>query len=179
MELTGADELIAAVERLSRINIEQLLSIIGEYLVSETKTRFEKGIGPDKNKWKELAPSTLAIPKPSSPDYPPNRKPRDPSKPILVGAGHLRDSINYQVSGNEVHCGTNKEYAPTHQFGLKLEIRPTNKLALRFYGPGGREIIVKKATLNIPARPFLGFSDDDEEEIRNIIEDYIKEVAGV
>ena len=82
------------------------------------------------------------------PDGKPWKKPqKDNPKRVktLVVTGHLRDSIRPRASKNKVVIGTNKVYAATHQFGRA----------------------------NIPARPYLGLSVENAEELKIIIEDYL------
>lgn len=71
---------------------------------------------------------------------------------ILTRTGRLKSSINYHAGKDHVVVGTNLIYAAIHQFGGKA-------------GRGHRA--------NIPARPFLVVQDEDLEEIREIIRDYI------
>jgi len=66
--------------------------------------------------------------------------------------GGLRGSINYQVRGNQLSLGSPMPYARIHQLG----------------GKAGRN---RKVT--IPSRPYLGVSEDDEAEIRDIVADYL------
>lgn len=66
---------------------------------------------------------------------------------ILTESGTLADTLNYQINGDELMFGSNMEYAATHQFG--------------------------RDEANIPARMFLGLSDDDEEEILAILSDHL------
>jgi phage virion morphogenesis protein len=70
------------------------------------------------------------------------RKKKNADK-ILVLEGLLRDLLAYNVKADELEFGTNLVYGATHQFG-----RPE---------------------AGIPARPFLGFSDDDRAEILEIL----------
>jgi phage virion morphogenesis protein len=65
------------------------------------------------------------------------------SNKILRGYGTLADTLNYQLNGDQLLFGSNMEYAATHQFG--------------------------REDANIPAREFLGFSDEDENEILDIL----------
>lgn len=67
--------------------------------------------------------------------------------------GHLMQSITYAISGDSVQIGTNVVYAPIHHLG----------------GKTGRN-----HSADIPARPYLGLSNNDEFEIQNIIAEYIK-----
>ena len=69
---------------------------------------------------------------------------------ILKLRGYLRDTLRYQATDVSVAIGSNRVYSAIHQFG----------------GQAGRE---HKAT--IPARPYLGVSDDDVAAILEIIED--------
>ena len=69
---------------------------------------------------------------------------------ILKLRGYLRDTLRYQATDVSVAIGSNRVYSSIHQFG----------------GQAGWE---HKAT--IPARPYLGVSDDDVAAILEIIED--------
>ena len=75
---------------------------------------------------------------------------------ILVRTGRLKNSIFYEAGKDHVTVGTNVVYAAIHQFG----------------GKAGRKHAAK-----IPARPFLVVQDEDLEEIKEIILDYIKALS--
>ena len=66
---------------------------------------------------------------------------------ILRGYGTMADTLNYQLNGDQLMFGSNMEYAATHQFG--------------------------RESANIPAREFLGFSDNDENEIIGILSSHL------
>lgn len=68
---------------------------------------------------------------------------------ILRADGYLADTLNYQVGKNQLQFGSPQEYAASHQFG--------------------------RDSANIPARPFLGISSDDETEILAILRGHLKE----
>tara|TARA_B110000211_G_scaffold218716_1_gene263806 strand:- start:834 stop:1280 length:447 start_codon:yes stop_codon:yes gene_type:complete len=72
------------------------------------------------------------------------------SDKILRGYGTLADMLSYQISGNQLMFGSNMEYAATHQFG--------------------------RDNANIPARPFLGVSGEDETEIIDILRSHLSGV---
>ena len=75
------------------------------------------------------------------------RKKYNPTK-VLTERGFLRKDLRYQVlNKTTVQVGSNLEYAATHQFGRD----------------------------KIPARPFLGLSPQDHQEIRAIISDLAAE----
>jgi phage virion morphogenesis protein len=71
---------------------------------------------------------------------------------LLEGEGLLLGSIGYAVAlaGDRVEIGSNMIYAATHQFGDEKR--------------------------NIPARPFLGLSRDDEAELDDAIDNFISRV---
>lgn len=62
---------------------------------------------------------------------PPAALKRKADDKILQQSGTMRDSLAYQFVGEELHFGSNQEYAAAHQFGYE----------------------------DIPARPFIGLFD--------------------
>lgn len=74
------------------------------------------------------------------------------SKDILRLDGYLRDLLRYQTSESGLEFGTDAVYGATHQFG--------------------------DDSRNIPARPYLGLSAEDEEEILHIFQQYFDEIFG-
>ena len=75
--------------------------------------------------------------------------------------GRLRQSIQWEVRGNETHVGSSVVYAAIHEFGGKTRARvieARRAKALRFMGRGG-EIIFRRRVNHpgsqIPARPYI------------------------
>ena len=69
--------------------------------------------------------------------------------------------------------GTNAKHAATHQFGDQgRTIRARKAKNLRFQ-VGGQWVSKKQVKVNIPARPFLGLSDEDMQEIKATTEEFI------
>lgn len=80
------------------------------------------------------------------------RKGRD--KP-LVHSGTLMEQIHYQLSGSDaLEVGSSMVYAAMQQFGGTKSEFP------HLWG-------------DIPGRPFIGISDDDEETILKTLNDYL------
>lgn len=80
------------------------------------------------------------------------RKKKNADK-ILILDEFLRDTLAYEADADGVEFGSNRIYAATHQFGADDR--------------------------GIPARPFLGISDDDEAEILEILRDFLADsVSG-
>ena len=71
---------------------------------------------------------------------------------ILQENGTLVNTIAAQVEGDGVAVGSNMPYASIHQLG----------------GNAGRN-----KSVNLPARPYLGLNDEDQEEITGIVEDWL------
>ena len=141
-------------------NLEPMLSEMGEAVVESTRLRFTDGKGPDGNKWAPLSAATLL-----------RRRKKGKGAQPLLDTGRLRNSITKRVEPRSVWIGTNVVYARTHQFGAAKGAFGTGKYKTRkgsFPIPWG----------NIPARPFLGFSRDDQAEIVAIIQRRIAEAGG-
>jgi len=92
------------------------------------------------------------------------------SNQVLHDTGQLAASIQPRSGDNFAEVGTNKAYAPVHQFGSSpYVIRPRHKKALAFGG-----VVVKSVNHpGVPARPFLGLSAADKAEIITILEQHI------
>ncbi len=73
----------------------------------------------------------------------------------LGEGGGLLGTIAYQANDVRVEVGSPKDYAAIHQFG----------------GEAGRNRAVK-----IPARPYLGLSTEDKEDIIDTLQDHLLEL---
>ncbi|MGO1072316.1 phage virion morphogenesis protein [Lysobacter sp. CA199] len=86
-----------------------------------------------------------------SPPYKARKQHKRPGVPILKFDFHmLGDQFSYQVIGSTLYVGTNAIYGATHQFGRDP----------------------------IPARPWLGLSKADHEEIPLIVKDHVMAAFG-
>jgi phage virion morphogenesis protein len=95
---------------------------------------------------------------------------------ILTVSSRLRNSITYHPSRDSVLIGTTVVYGAIHQFGGKTKphtIRPRRKKAL--FWPGARHPVklVNHPGSEIPARPYLVWSDDDWERVSRIIKEHL------
>jgi len=161
-------EIIAALDRLSAKakRLGPAFKNIGEELLRSTRERFALQEDPDGHKWQPLKDSTKA--NKAAHGY--------GGQNILTMRGHLRDSIRYQADERGVRIGTNRIYGAIHQFGGATRahvIRPKDKKALAW--PGARNPVrsVRHPGSRIPARPFLGLSQQDRERILEIIADHL------
>ena len=124
-------------------NIEPALVDISEYLTESTKQRFIDGKAPDGTAWE-----------PNS-DYTLSRKKGD--KPLIGESKALSTQFSGEITANALLFGSPMEYAAVQQFGAKKHSFTGGK------SPWG----------DIPARPFLGISNEDEDVILEIIKEYI------
>lgn len=89
--------------------------------------------------------------------------------------GGLKDSIQYQASGNSVKIGTNKIYGAIHQFGGTVkaaDIYPKNKKALAWGGCLHPVKKVHRPAFEMPARPFLMVQEEDWRKIGGEVEEW-------
>jgi phage virion morphogenesis protein len=163
-----------------------LLKQIGEYLVRSTQDRFDTQKGPDGTPWQPVSPRWWEKKK---------------VKKILTESSRLRDSIVPRYSSNSVEWGTNVKYAGVHQEGKTIN-HPERSQVIHFKQKirgqitrGSRneegkmeagDLFSKKKgshyamkvqigahDTTMPARPFLGISGDDANEILARVQDYL------
>lgn len=138
-------------------DLTPLMEGFGSTLESGTLDRFDSESAPDGSAWK------------------PSLRARTEGGKTLTDSAQLRGSITSQAGSDHVEVGTNKIYAGVHQFGAT--IRAKSSAGLRFQLPGGlgfRRVM----EVEIPARPFLGLSSDDEAELLAQAEDYAAAAIG-
>lgn len=141
------------LQRLANLNFTALHKEIGQCLVSSTQERFKTETAPDGTKW------------------PPSIRAREEGGQTLSQTRRLRNSITYTARPDRVEAGTNDKRARTHQLGAT--IKPKRAKALKFMV--GKRWAVKQS-VTIPARPFMGISEDDIAEINEIIREHLEEV---
>lgn len=142
---------------------DELFKEIGEHLTNTTQERFRTSTAPDGSKWQLNSSVTLWR---TLGDEHFNKngtvnkkgKHRFNSKKPLIGvgqtAGTLQDSIHYQLGNGEVFVGSNLIYAPMMHYGGTKAQFP------HLWG-------------DIPARPFIGLSLADEQEIIELVKEHI------
>lgn len=165
-EVQGTLELLA--QRAGRL--APALAEVGEVLVGSTQDRFGSETDPDGHRWAENSDTTLLR-------YLNRRQDsytkkgrlsakgarRLAGKKILTDGGYLGDLIHYQLQdgGRALAVGSSRKYAAVQQFGQPQGASGTDRRGHPI--PWG----------NIPARPFLGLSDDDRERVLAILRDYL------
>lgn len=127
----------------------------GEIVLVSTKQRFIDGIAPDGSRWAPNSLVTLARKK--------------PGQPVLWGeSGNLRTEIHAEAGPDGLVWGTGAttaDYAATQQFGAAQGAFGRTK----FNGP--------IPWGNIPARPFLGISQEDKSNLLDCLREYLEEAV--
>ena len=163
-----------------RLNdMSPVMEEIGNIILDSVEENFEEGgrysspgswRGGSK-KWEPLSPSTIKQ----------RRKEGSwPGQILVRNSAGLAASISVNAGREYVEVGTNKPYAAIHQFGGVIPeriIKPQRAKALKI--PVEKGYIFRKKTkipeVRIPARPFLVIQDEDIEEIREAILEYLTE----
>ena len=145
-----------AIKRLSLLaqrasNLTPALRSIGEYMLLQTRNRFDTSTDPDGKAWKPLAASTIRAKERSRSRKQKRgakrllKKTRANPSDILKDSFLLRDTITYQIeSRGQLAIGSPQRYAKFHQMGL-----------------------------GVPKRAFLGVNQADKVEIATILAEHI------
>lgn len=131
---------------------------IAEYEGKATRDRFPAGVGPDGRRWRAKSPTTLA-------GYLRRGDGARPH-PLIGPSGRLGREIRQVATRDYAEIGSNLIQAAVMQFGAKRGAFGTSKAGRPL--PWG----------DIPARPFLGISADDERTILQIVDNHLGEAIG-
>lgn len=153
VEVNGdLERLLRDAARIENADTTGAMAAIGEALRESTIRRFDTSTAPDGRRWKTSI------------------RARESGGKTLIKSAVLRNSIHTESDSTGMAVGTNSIYAATHQFGdSDRVIKPKRKPVLRFK-INGSWVSVKRVKVNIPARPFLGISEEDEEKIRAVLD---------
>lgn len=140
---------------------KRLNNVLSSAVRSSTMERFKTSKGPDGKRWE------------------PSRRAEREAGKTLVKSGTMKNSIRQSASDSGFAVGTNNIYAPTHQLGepgRRITIRAKTSRGLIFK-IGSRWIRKQQVTVRvrIPARPFLGLSEEDMTEIKATVEEFLGE----
>lgn len=148
VDASSFERIFKQLKPLLDLNANDLMSAIGAIGESQTRRRLsDEKTAPDGTPWKENSAGTS----------------------ILTQTGqHLLGSIAWSASASEAEWGAAWEYAHVHQDGMT--ITPKNGKALIF-SIGGKVVHAQKVVM--PARPFIGLSDENAREIVEVVTDYL------
>lgn len=165
----GAQAMFAQL-RAALVNMRPLMQDLGEHLSETTKRRFETSTAPDGSRWAPNTETTYLrylgnFSGGTLKDGRLNAKgaARAANKKPLIGETRsLSTSINYLAGSDFVEIGSPMVYAAVQQFGAAAGSFAGGK------SPWG----------DIPARPFLGLSGEDQAEIGRMGVGYLLEAAN-
>lgn len=147
--------LLRKLRSYSEIDRKGLNAALAETARESTLERFRQSRDPEGRRWKTSIRAATT------------------GGRTLIDSAQLRNSIKAESDETGFAVGTNVKHAATHQFGdTGRTIRAKKAKALRFR-VGGRWVSKKQVRVSIPARPFLGISDEDMQEIKSTVEDFI------
>ena len=147
--------MLRRIRSFSEIDRRSINAALAEGVRESTLERFRQSKGPDGRRWKSSKRAILEGGK------------------TLVKTGQLRNSIHTRSDASGFAVGTNAKHAAPHQFGEPgRTIRARRKKVLRFQY-NGKWVSKKQVRVKIPARPFLGLSEEDMQEMKATVEDFI------
>lgn len=147
--------LLRKMRAYSEIDRKSLNAALAETARESTLERFRQSRDPSGRRWKTSIRAAATGGK------------------TLIDSSQLRNSIKSYSDEKGFAVGTNVKHGATHQFGDSgRTIRAKTKKGLRFQ-VGGRWVTKKQVKASIPARPFLGLSDEDMEEIKATVEEFV------
>lgn len=169
-----ADQISVALDRLSAAldDMTPLFQEIGDLLRASTKDRFTAGEAPDGSKWAAKSPATLAA-------YAARNAPID-IRPLFGPSRRLADEISVRSWATGAEIGSSLVYAAVQQFGAAKgsmgarmgRTRPSEKR------PKSQDYFITIPWGDIPARPFLGISTQDQTYVLKAIDEWLAGAAG-
>lgn len=150
--LSQVQRLFKALQQMGG-NPQPLLRDIAFLGENSTRERFRSQTGPDGQRWKPSLRAQLMGGK------------------TLTKDGHLGDSITSTADKHAAEWGTNRIYAAIHQFGGVIKAKDAGGLRFKI-----GERWSNKRQVTIPARPFLGISADDQQDMLELASNHISDL---
>lgn len=141
-------------------HMQGLWHAVGNYIKRRTINEcFDKEQAPDGTKWQRLSDWRIL-----------ERAKRHKSVnfKILQDTGELRRSIQFRAFPNYVIIGSNLKYARIHQFGGTIKSKQ-----FRTSKKTGSHYVVSRS-VTIPARPYLGLTEQDKQYILKTFQTFIQ-----
>lgn len=154
LEINDA-QILSVLDRVAQAvtDMTPIMQDIGEEMVRSTKARFVVGVGPNDETWAPKSSTTIA-------QYE-RRGDTVDLRPLWGASRTLNSAFASFASETSVEWGTNVLQSAIMQFGAAKGALGTNARGSPIpWGP-------------IPARPFLGVSDDDRNAILEALEDWL------
>jgi phage virion morphogenesis protein len=166
-------QVLAALNRLLEAGADMTPAMqdIGEYLVQSTRQRFQDGVAPDGTPWAPNSASTYlgyldkfgsSYSKKTGRLTKHGANRAAGKKPLIGETKQLSTKIFPRATAHSVEVGSPLEYAATQQFGAKKGSFTGGQT------PWG----------DIPARPFLGLSEEDKAMVLDILQEHLEGGLG-
>lgn len=154
VELEGAEQVQKQLLRLQQRagSMPIVMASIGEHMLNSTADNFENSTAPDGTPWEQNSGATLANYLGKTTGKKRDRKAGN--KLPLIASHALSQDIHYYTTATSVTVGTNKKYAAMMHFGGRKSDYP------HLWG-------------DIPARPFLGITQTDEQVVLEMVKGYL------
>lgn len=155
-------------------HLPTVLELIGEMLVDSTKQRFVTSTGPDGQRWASNSQVTIlrylgkyksSFSKKTGKLTKAGAVSAAGKRPLIGETHDLSRKIFPKVEGSTLYIGSTMIYAAAQQFGMSKGYAGANRRGSPI--PWG----------DIPARPFLGLSDQDRVNILDTISDYLTDFS--
>ena len=150
----------------SLIDLATFWDSVGMYMVKRTMRCFDKEQSPDGVKWASLSKGRIQQR---------NKRHKGGTMKILSDTGALRRSIAYKAYKSSVIFGSVLKYAAIHQFGGTITASKKG-VYKHNYGPGKPKggSYSSRWNIKIPARPYLGVTEDDRRKVLSMMKTYLK-----
>jgi phage gpG-like protein len=177
LEVKGLDDAVRVLRRVENLGEDPtpLLYIAASVLEASVLKRFDTGRGPGGVPWAQTKRQVRSAVGAHGPN----------KAKILVDTGDLRDSIRSEVRPGEVEVGSdglkNPVKALANQFGSHRQtvvvkhLRTINS-AFGIPLPQPKTFTVRPHGMrtNLPARPFIGFDEQDKQDLGEAFVDHLK-----
>lgn len=153
LEVKGDDPALAFAELDRRLtDLSPIMAQIAEFLLETTLARFQQGVAPDGSPWAPKSPSTIAAYQ--------ARKQAFSYRPLIGATRSLSSAANFATASGQdwARISSRAIQSAVMQLGAKKGAFGANK--------AGRPI----PWGDIPARPFLGTSAEDQAGLVAILE---------
>lgn len=178
------DDELTPVLRAVGVTISHPGALTAEFaaaMLFSTQQRFQRETGPDGVKWKSLSRRT---------SMKRVRGRRRGVSNILHVTTQLYSSLIAASDDRSAEVGSNLVYARPHQLGADINHFARSQRAsfkrvrgrYRFARPGTkgaqlRNVTIGEHTVSVPARPYLGFSDNDRSTLTDIGREWLAREA--
>lgn len=161
-----AKRLTAKGLEIADIDWRPALKVCRQLLIASTKENFAGGHDPEGTPWLPLKR--------------PRRNSKGADKP-LRNTGLLMGSVTggtgfvEELTRNRLTVGTNLDYAAIHQFGGSIQRPERRRIKPWVFTVDGHTVFtrrIKAHTVDVPARPFLGFNSKLIGRIENVLTEH-------